>query len=91
MVSSLTHLFFSSLSFKGAHSSFRSESQRGQQMILSKGIPGPGSYNTSSTEEELRAKREQLEQLMAKTPVGGLRVLGKEMNLNFFFFFFFFF
>ena len=56
-------------------------------MILSKGIPGPGSYNMSSTEEELRAKREQLEQLMAKAPVGGLRVLGKRDKCQSLFFF----
>jgi hypothetical protein len=66
--------------FKGAHSSFRSESQRGQQMILSKGIPGPGSYNTSVTEEEQRAKRQQLELLVSKAPVGGLRVLGQDQR-----------
>ena len=63
--------------FKGAHSSFRSESQRGKQMILSRGIPGPGAYHVGMTEEELLQKRRALEKMLDKAPIGGLRVLGK--------------
>ena len=66
--------------FKGAHSSFRSESQRGKQMILSRGIPGPGAYHVGMTEEELLQKRRALEKMLDKAPIGGLRVLGQDQR-----------
>jgi hypothetical protein len=66
--------------FKGAHSSFRSESQRGRQMILSKGIPGPGSYHVQPTDKQLKKRKAALENLLNKAPVGGLRVLGHDQR-----------
>ena len=66
--------------FKGAHSSFRSESQRGRQMILSKGIPGPGSYHVGLTNKEINAQKQALNNLMNRAPVGGLRVLGQDQR-----------
>lgn len=66
--------------FKGAHSSFRSESQRGRGMILSKGMPGPGSYHVGLTNEEKLKQKTALHNLMEKAPVGGLRVLGQDQR-----------
>ena len=64
----------------GPHSSFTSKSQRGRQMILSKGIPGPGAYHSGVSAEEAARRKQALEGLLAKAPVGGLRVLGQDQR-----------
>ena len=65
---------------KGPHSSFTSKSKRGKQMILSKGIPGPGQYHRGRSTEEVAKSKQALNALMSKAPVGGIRVLGHDQR-----------
>eukprot|EP00946_MAST-07B_sp_MAST-7B-sp1_P000428 g428.t1 len=64
----------------GPQSSFRSQSKRGKQMILSKGIPGPGSYHANVSADEAAKQKQALNNLLSKAPVGGIRVLGQKQR-----------